>query len=125
MSSTSKRYEASAPGTYVYDGEIARRGFGLNKFAYSLADRRARETFLADEPAYLDRFDLTLEQRSAVLRRDWLALVQLGGNIYYVFKLTALGSPMKMSELGAAQAGLPHDEFVRYNTARGEDPWPA
>jgi hypothetical protein len=39
--------------------------------------------------------------------------VQLGGNIYYIFKLTALGSPMKMSELGAAQVGLTHDEFVR------------
>jgi protocatechuate 4,5-dioxygenase alpha chain len=97
-------YTASAPGTYVYDGEVARRGFGLNKFAYSLADRGARD---------------------AVLRRDWLTLVQLGGNIYYIFKLTALGSPMKMSELGAAQVGLPHDEFVRRNTARGEDPWPA
>ena len=46
---------------------------------------------MADEPGYLDRFDLTLEQRNAVLRRDWLALVQLGGNIYYIFKLTALG----------------------------------
>ena len=68
---------------------------------------------------------LTLEQRNAVLRRDWLALVQLGGNIYYIFKLTALGAPMKMSELGAAQVGLPHDEFVRRNTVRGEDPWPA
>jgi protocatechuate 4,5-dioxygenase alpha chain len=109
----------------VYDGEVAQRGFGLNKFAYSLADRNAREAFLADEPAYLDRFDVTPEQRDAVLRRDWLALVQLGGNIYYIFKLTALGSPMKMSELGAAQAGLPHDEFVRRNVARGEDPWPA
>jgi len=119
------RYTATAPGTYVYDGEIARGAFGLNKFAYSLADRAAREAFLADEPAYLDRFDLTLDQRNAVLRRDWLALVKLGGNIYYIFKLTALGSPMRMSELGAAQAGLPHDEFVRYNTARGEDPWPA
>jgi protocatechuate 4,5-dioxygenase alpha chain len=119
------RYTASAPGTYVYDGEVARRGFGLNKFAYSLADRNAREAFLADESAYLDRFDLTPEQRDAVLRRDWLALVQLGGNIYYIFKLTALGSPMKMSELGAAQVGLQHDEFVRRNTARGKDPWPA
>lgn len=119
------RYSASAPGTYVYDGEIARRGYGLNKFAYSLSVRSEREAFLADEPAYLDRFDLSLEQRDAVLRRDWLALVQLGGNIYYIFKLTALGQPMTMSELGAAQAGLPHDEFVRRNTVRGEDPWPA
>lgn len=119
------RYTASAHGTYVYDGKIAQRGFGLNKFAFSLAARGARDAFLADEPSYLDRFDLTLEQRNAVLRRDWLALVQLGGNIYYIFKLTALGTPMKMSELGAAQVGLPHDEFVRRNTERGEDPWPA
>ena len=119
------RYTASAAGTYVYDGIIAQRGYALNKFAYSLAARAAREAFLADESAYLDRFDLTPEQRAAVLRRDWLALVQLGGNIYYIFKLTALGAPMKMSELGAAQTGLEHDEFIRGNTARGEDPWRA
>jgi hypothetical protein len=39
-------------------------------------------------------------------------MIALGGNIYYVFKLTALNAGMKMSELGASQAGLPHEAFL-------------
>ena len=89
----------------------------------SLARAENREAFKQDENGYLDRFSLTPEQRDAISARDWLRLVQLGGNIYYIYKLTALIDPMKMSELGARQAGLPHDEFIRRNEERGEEPW--
>jgi protocatechuate 4,5-dioxygenase, alpha chain len=111
------------PGTYVFDGKMATRGYALSKMAMSLAKRENRDAFKRDEDAYLDRYALTAEQREAVKQRDWLRLVQLGGNIYYIFKLTALGNPMKMSELGAAQVGLPHDEFMQRNTQRGREPW--
>lgn len=112
------------PGTYVYDKELATRGYALSKMAYSLAVRENREAFLRDEDAYLARFDLTPEQREAVKARDWLRLVQLGGNIYYIFKLTALaGKPMSMADLGAAQVGLPLEEFVARNVERGREPW--
>ena len=99
-------------GTYVYDGRMARKGYALSKMAMSLAKKENREAFARDEDAYLDRYDLTVEQRAAVKARDYAKMIALGGNIYYVFKLTALTSGMKMSELGATQAGMPHEDFL-------------
>jgi protocatechuate 4,5-dioxygenase alpha chain len=110
-------------GTYVFDGKLASRGYAISKMTMSLAKSENREAFKRDEDAYLDRYALTAEQREAIKQRDWLRLIQLGGNIYYVYKLTALGNAMKMSDLGAAQAGLPHDEFMKRNTQRGHEPW--
>jgi protocatechuate 4,5-dioxygenase alpha chain len=100
------------PGTYVYDGRNARRGYKLSKMTMSLAKKENREAFLRDEDAYIDRYGLTPEQRAAVKARDYKKMIALGGNIYYVFKLTALNAGMKMSELGASQAGLPHEAFL-------------
>ena len=114
---------SNAPGTYVFDGKMAAQGYALSKMAMSLAKSENRAAFKADEEAYLDRYGLTDEQRDAIRKRDWLRLVQLGGNIYYLYKLTAIVDPMKMSELGARQAGLPHDEFIRRNEERGLEPW--
>jgi len=60
-----------------------------------------------------------------VKARDWLAMVRLGANIYYVFKLTGLrGKPAPMAELGAAQVGLDPAEFTRRNLERGRAGWP-
>jgi protocatechuate 4,5-dioxygenase alpha chain len=100
------------PGTYVYDGRMARKGRVLNKLLFSLAKRENREEFLRDEDAYLDRYALTPEQRAAVKGRDYAKLIELGGNIYYVFKLTAVAGGMKMTELGAAQLGMEHEAFL-------------
>ena len=75
------------PGTYVFDGEHSRKGYALNMFCMSLNQEVNRERFRADEPAYLDDYDLSPAQRSAILDRDWLEMLRLGGNIYYTFKL--------------------------------------
>jgi protocatechuate 4,5-dioxygenase alpha chain len=121
----SERY-AGIPGTYVFDLATARRGYELNRLGISLTDPVNRAACLADEDAYLARFDLTPEQRAAVRARDWLTLVKHGGNIYYLYKLTGLrGAPARMSDLGAAQAGLAPDEFQRRNLERGNDGWPS
>jgi protocatechuate 4,5-dioxygenase, alpha chain len=109
----------SPAGSYVYDRNMAKIGYQLSKMAGSLAKKENRDAFLHDEDAYLDRYALTPEQRQAVKDRDWLRLIQLGGNIYYIYKLTALVSPMQMSELGALQAGLPHDEFLKKIASEG------
>ena len=41
------------------------------------------------------------EQRDAVLQRDWVGLLRLGGNIYYTFKL-AIFDGINMQEIGGA-----------------------
>lgn len=117
------RYDG-IPGTYVFDLATAHRGYELNRLGMSLTKPENRAAALADEDAYLDRFALTPEARAAVKARDWLALVRLGANIYFVYKLTGLrGTPAKMSDIGAAQAGLSPAEFTRANMERGRSGW--
>jgi len=100
------------PGTYVQDATHLRKGYHLNMFCLSLNQADNREAFRADEAAYLDRFPMTAAQRRAVLERDWLGLLRLGGNIYYTFKL-AVFDGMSMQQVGAAMSGtgMTEEEF--------------
>ena len=99
------------PGTYVLDGAHCRKGYALNMFCMSLNQQANRDAFRADPEGYLDGFELTAEQRRAVTERDWLGLLQLGGNIYYTFKLAAFDG-LTMQQIGAAMSGVSGEEFA-------------
>ena len=47
-----------------------------------------RTAFRADERAYLDKFRMSDEQKQAVLDREFTKLIDLGGNIYFLVKLS-------------------------------------
>lgn len=99
------------PDTPLFDRPRANAGFALNKMAMGLSTPDGRAAFLADERAYLDRFKLTPEQRTAVLARDWEEMVRLGGNLFYILKISAV-DPTPIRAIGAAQAGLSLDAFL-------------
>ena len=99
------------PGTYVFDGQRSRQGYHLNMFCMSLLKEENREAFRADEAAYLDRFPLTPEQREAVLGRQWARMLELGGNIYYFYKLGACDG-LSFQQVAAAQVGIAEQEYV-------------
>ena len=99
------------PGTFVFDGQRSREGYWLNMFCMSLRDEANREAFRADEEAYLDKYALTPEQRESVRTRDWLRMLELGGNIYYTFKLAACDG-MTFQQLAAKQTGVSEEEYV-------------
>lgn len=109
MSRPPREYD-DIPGTYVFDSVHARKGHALNMFCKSLDIRENRERFAQDESAYLDGYDITEEQRKAVLERDWLGLLRLGGNIYYTFKL-AVFDHRSMQYVGGAMSGMTEEEF--------------
>ncbi|MCY4516231.1 MAG: protocatechuate 4,5-dioxygenase subunit alpha [Acidimicrobiaceae bacterium] len=100
------------PGTYVFDGRRSQQGYHLNMFCMSLNIEANRERFGADEHTYLDGFDLTLSQRQAVLERDWLGMLRLGGNIYYTFKL-AIFDGLSMQDVGGSMSGISSQEFTQ------------
>lgn len=100
------------PGTTLFDGTLARRGYALNAMCFSLNSAPNRREFLADETAYMDRYGLTPEQRDAVERRDALALLAAGGNIYYLAKLAGVWG-LGVQDLGAQQTGVSVEEFKR------------
>ncbi len=77
------------PGTFVFDAERSREGFGINMFCMSLMKEENRRAFKADEAGYLKKFKLTPAQTEAILKRDYNRMLELGGNIYFTAKLGA------------------------------------
>jgi protocatechuate 4,5-dioxygenase alpha chain len=106
---TPREYD-DIPGTYVFDGQRSRQGYALNKFCMSLNSEAGREAFRRDEARCLDAFGVTPEQKEAVLQRDWLKMLQLGGNIYYTFKIAAYDG-LSMQAIGGAMSGVTEAEF--------------
>ena len=98
------------PGTYVFDGEHSRKGYRLNMFCMSLNEEANRELFTQDESAYLDGRGLTPAQKRAVLDRDYLELLKLGGNIYYTFKIAMLDRK-SMQYVGGQMSGMTEEAF--------------
>src|SRR5690242_3192455 len=76
------------PGTKVFTAARSRQAYHLHKFCMSLMKPENREAFRRDEQAYLERFRMSAEQKQAVLARDFNALIELGGNIYFLVKLS-------------------------------------
>jgi protocatechuate 4,5-dioxygenase alpha chain len=109
------------PGTIVFDGRRARRGYPLNKFLMSLNRPENREAFRADERAYLDGFPLDGEQRAAVLERRWLRLLEVGGNVYYTYKLAACDG-MTFQDLAGEHTGMSPEDFAEMMRSGGRRP---
>src|SRR5262245_54704650 len=65
------------PGTFVFDAERSRQGYGINMFCMSLMKDENRKAFKADEAEYLKGFKLTPEQTEAVLKRDYNRMLEL------------------------------------------------
>ena len=106
------------PGTPVFDGQTSRRGLRMNKLFMSLRTAQNRERFLADEAAYCQEFGLTPEQQQAVLDRDWQAMIDLGGSIFYVYKL-AMMDGLSMQYLGGVFTGMGEQDFQAAMRAGG------
>ena len=98
------------PGTYVFNGRRVREGYHLNMFCKSLDIPANRDAFRADPAGYPDQFPMTAQQRAAVDNRDWLGMLQLGGNIYYTFRL-AIFDQLSMQDVGGAMSGMSVEEF--------------
>ena len=111
------------PGTYVYDAERGRVGYHLNMFCMSLNDPENRRAFKANEAAYLDRFPLTAEQKQAVLKRDWLGMLQVGGNIYYTIKI-AFCDGLTFQDVAGMMCNMPKDEYGKMMLEGGRIPTP-
>ena len=109
------------PGTIVFTGELARRGFGLNQFCMSLMKPDQRARFKADERAYLDAWPLDEAQKAAVMARDYGRLLELGGNIFFVLKLAATDGKSTQSVV-AGLAGQSVEDYAEMMRAGGRKP---
>ncbi len=107
------------PGTVIFDGEQAMKGYALNKMCFSFNEAANREAFLADEDAYCARYGLNPQQREAVRARNVLQLIAAGGNAYYLAKFAGIFG-LDMQDIGAQQTGMSKEQFqARLVAARG------
>jgi protocatechuate 4,5-dioxygenase alpha chain len=98
------------PGTYVFDGKTSHSSYALNKMFYSFNQEENRSEFADDPAAYADKFGLPQDQRDALLAGDFLSLLKMGANIYYLAKL-AIPSGTSVQDAGAGFHGISTDEF--------------
>lgn len=97
-------------GTPIFGPEAAQKGYALNKMCFSFNDAAARADFVRDEAAYCARYGLTPAQTGAILTRDLLTLLELGGNAYYLAKFAGILG-LNMQDIGALQTGLTVEQF--------------
>ena len=100
------------PGTYVFDQDRSRQGFGINMFCMSLMKDDNRKAFKANEAEYLKKFNLTPEQTDAILKRDYNRMLELGGNIYFTAKLGATDGH-SFQHLAAVMTGNTQDDYAK------------
>ena len=106
------------PGTKVFNALRSRQAYHLHKFCMSLMQAENRAAFKADERAYLDRFRMSEEQKQAVLTRDFTRLIDLGGNIYFLVKLSNTDGWSTQKAVGS-MTGMTPDEYAAMMRAGG------
>ena len=106
------------PGTFVFDAERSRQGYGINMFCMSLMKDANRKAFKANEAEYLKQYPLTPEQTDAVLKRDYNRMLELGGNIYFTAKLGATDGH-SFRHLAAVMTGSTQEDYAAMMLAGG------
>lgn len=111
----------SIPGTTVFDGVQAQKGYTLNKMCFSFNEAANRAAFKADEEGYMSRYGLSAAQAEAIRTRDVLDLLAAGGNVYYLAKFAGILG-LDVQDLGAAQTGLSKLAFKARLVAQNDQP---
>lgn len=109
------------PGTRIYTAARARKGYHLNQFAMSLMKPENRERWKANEVRYLSDWPMTKEQKAAVLARDYNALLELGGNIYFLSKIFSTDG-LSFVQAVSTMTGMSVEDYQAMMNAGGRSP---
>jgi protocatechuate 4,5-dioxygenase alpha chain len=106
------------PGTIIFDGDQAQKGYALNRMCFSFNNAENRAAFLKDEDAYCAKYGLNDEQSAAIKSRNVLRLIESGGNVYYLAKFAGIFG-LNVQDIGAQQTGTTVDAFKAKLAAAG------
>lgn len=109
------------PGTPVFTGEEAKKGYALNKMCFSFNEKSARDAFLKDEEAYMESYGLNEAQKQAIRNRNVLDMIAAGGNIYYLAKFAGIFG-LGVQDVGAQQTGMKLEDFKDMLIAQAKGP---
>jgi len=109
------------PGTTVFNAKRSREAYHLHKFCMSLMKAENRDAFRADERGYLDQYRMTEDQKQAVLDRNFNRLVDLGGSIYFLVKLSNTDG-WSAQKAVSSMTDMTPDEYAAMMRAGGRRP---
>ncbi|MEE8406238.1 MAG: protocatechuate 4,5-dioxygenase subunit alpha [Acidimicrobiia bacterium] len=109
------------PGTTIFDAEQSRKGYWLNQFCMSLMSPENRDRFRSDERAYLNEWDMTEDQKQAVLDRDLNRMIELGGNIYFLAKIGATDGK-SFQQMAGSMTGMSEEDYRDMMISGGRSP---
>jgi protocatechuate 4,5-dioxygenase, alpha chain len=107
--------------TYVFDGRRSHQGLPLNNMGLALNQEKERESFLADPEAFMERFGLSEPQKKAVRENDFIAMLELGGNIYFTYKIGAVAG-LAIPDIMGTMTGQTSLEYVEMMKNGGRNP---
>lgn len=113
-----KDYE-DIPGTYVFDGKRAHPAYALNKLLFSFNNEENRTEFDKDPAAYCDKYGVKGEYKDVVVNSDFLQMLRLGANIYFMAKM-AIPRGVSVQDAGAAFQGITTEEFKQNLMAKSD-----
>jgi protocatechuate 4,5-dioxygenase, alpha chain len=111
--------QPNIPGTTLFDGAQAQKGYALNKMCFSFNSEANRNAFVADEEGYMRQYGLTEPQAAAIRARNVLQLIAAGGNAYYLAKFAGIFK-LDMQDIGAQQTGMTKEQFKAKLVAAGQ-----
>ena len=109
------------PGTRIFTAARVRQGYHMNQFAMSLMKPENRERFKADEQAYLAEWQLSAEQKEALLARDYNRCLDLGGNVYFLAKLFSTDG-LPFAQAVSTMTDMSFEDYTRMMIAGGRSP---
>jgi len=107
------------PGTYVFDGKTAHESYNINKMLFTFNNEECRDEFEADPVAYCEKFNVMGDFRECVVKKDFLRMLRLGCNIYFMAKM-AIPRGTSVQDAGAAFQGITTEEFQQKLQDRAE-----
>ncbi len=99
------------PGTVVFDGARARRGYRLSKFLVAMRFPAERTRFKNDAAALMTEYGLTCEEQQLVERRDYDAMLEYGASIYAIGK-AGLSLGTDLIGIGSQSRGEAREAFL-------------
>ena len=109
------------PGTTVFDERMSRIGYHLNQFCMSLMTPENRARFKADNRAYLDEWNMSEDQKQAVIDRDYNRMLSLGGNIYFLAKIFS-SDGLSFQYAASTMTGVSEADYLAMMISGGRSP---
>ena len=106
------------PGTPVFNGEAAQKGYALNKMCFLLQQRGETRRISSGRGLLLREVRAHARAAQGGQGPQCSAMIAAGGNVYYLAKLAGIFG-LNVQDIGAQQTGMTVEQFKANLQAAG------